>query len=79
MAPLQVLQDVRQKYKASEQSQLESVADWLLAAFRDAELPFLNILHDQPMAKARHKRDFAITRRHTTYRPASAQCRFRCL
>ena len=47
----QVLQDVVEKYNASERSQLETVADWLLAAFRDAELPFLNVLHDQPMAK----------------------------
>ena len=43
---------MRQKYAASEQSQLETVADWLLAAFQDTELQFLNILHDQPMAQA---------------------------
>ena len=48
---LQVLQEVRQKYKASEQSQLETVADTLLAAFHNSELQFLNILHDQPMSK----------------------------
>ncbi len=48
----QVLQDVRQKYANSEQSQLETVADWLLAAFQESELQFLNILHDQPMSKA---------------------------
>jgi len=48
---LQVLQDVRQKYASSEQSQLETVADWLLAAFQESELQFLNILHDQPMVK----------------------------
>ena len=48
----QVLQDVRQKYANSEKSQLETVADWLLAAFQESELQFLNILHDQPMDKA---------------------------
>ena len=39
------------KYKDSDRSQLETVADHLLSVFRDAELPFLNIVADQPLDK----------------------------
>ena len=47
-----VVAETCEKLSGVLQSQLETVADWLLAAFQDSELQFLNILHDQPMSKA---------------------------
>lgn len=50
-----MIADVRSKYKDSDRSQLETVADYLLGIFRESEVLFLNILADTPLSQVHPK------------------------
>ena len=51
VAASQMLQSAQQRYAQDERVQLDLLADHLVAAFREAELPFNKLLAEQPLER----------------------------